>query len=69
LCAQIGSVTPPLLQRYRFFAFHKERGILGCFEIIVPIEDEEIGVITHLLPRSAFISSIMTSAPRISAST
>jgi hypothetical protein len=48
---------------------NEESGIFGRLEIIGPIEDEEVGIIAHFLPRFASICSIITSAPRISAST
>src|ERR1700758_208781 len=64
----ISSVAPALLQFYRLPAFNEEGGIFGRLEIIGSIEDEEVGIIAHFLPRFASICSIIMSAPRISAS-
>lgn len=65
----ISSVAPVLLQFYRLPAFNEEGGIFGRLEIIGPVEDEEVGIIAHFLPRFASICSIIASAPRIRAST
>jgi hypothetical protein len=65
----ISSVAPALLQFYRLPVSTRKAAFFGRLEIIGPIEDEEVGIIAHFLPRFASICSIITSAPRISAST